>query len=406
MFRLTAKIEIRSAKTWVFDKVASVEITRDIETLTDTCVLQLPKKVKWQGESTLPIKRGDEVTVWLGYDGDLQFAFRGFITTLGLKTPTTITCEDYMFRLKQREAKKLTYKDATIGQILKDQKLGIGYKVFGEQSIGQYRVTADTLSALLGQLKDHAGVRSFIRIEDDEPVLYSGVLFERGKSPKQVFATGLNLIDDTQLKVQNAADVKIKVKAVSLMPNNKKIRVEVGDTDGETRTLHTYNKQEAELKAWAKQELERLKRDGLVGSFTTFGAELVDKLDNVGIKIDGERKGVYQVQKNVIKYSRAVSDEITLGASGRMTIQEAIRKMAAAGTEPYCKVCTVDAVDEDARTVDCTPLDEGAPLVGVNLQANQRVRGGRRAVSCGRQLRRRVVSRGIGGGGRPCGESR
>ena len=50
-----------------------------------------------------------------------------------------------------------------------------------------------------------------------------------------------------------------------------------------------------------------------------------------------------------------------------MTIQEAIRKMAAAGTEPYCKVCTVDAVDEDARTVDCTPLDEGAPLVGVNI---------------------------------------
>lgn len=54
-----------------------------------------------------------------------------------------------------------------------------------------------------------------------------------------------------------------------------------------------------------------------------------------------------------------------------MTIQEAIQKMAAAGTEPYCKVCTVDAVDEDARTVDCTPLDEGAPLLGVNLQANQ-----------------------------------
>lgn len=54
-----------------------------------------------------------------------------------------------------------------------------------------------------------------------------------------------------------------------------------------------------------------------------------------------------------------------------MTIQEAIRKMAAAGTEPYCKICTVDAVDEFARTVDCSPLDEGAPLLGVNLQANQ-----------------------------------
>lgn len=45
--------------------------------------------------------------------------------------------------------------------------------------------------------------------------------------------------------------------------------------------------------------------------------------------------------------------------------------MAAAGAELYCKVCTVDAVDEKARTVDCTPIDEGAPLLGVNLQANQ-----------------------------------
>lgn len=315
MFRLTAKIEIRSAKTWVFDKVASVEIIRDIETLTDTCVLQLPKKVKWQGESTIPIKRGDEVAVWLGYDGDLQFAFRGFVTTLGLKTPMTITCEDYMFRLKQQAAAKKAYKSATLGQILKDQELGIGYKVFGEQSIGQYRATADTVSGLLGHLKDHGGVRSFIRIENDEPVLYSGVLFERGKSTTQVFATGVNLIDDTQLKWQSAADVRIKVKAISLMPNNKKIRVEVGDADGETRTLHTYNKQEAELKAWAQQELERLKRDGLVGSFTTFGAALVDKLDNVGVKIDGERKGVYQVQKNVIKYSPSgFRQEITLGA--------------------------------------------------------------------------------------------
>lgn len=315
MFELTAKIEIKSAKKWVFDKVASVEITRDIDTLTDTCVLQLPKKIKWQDEAGNPLKRGDEVTVWIGYDGELQFAFRGFITTIGLKTPITINCEDYMFKLKSQEAQKKAYKSATLEQILKDQNLGIKYKVFGEQNIGQYRVTADTVSALLGHLKDHGGVRSFVRIENDEPILYVGVLFERDKTHKQVFATGLNLIDDSQLKVQNAADVKIKVKAVSLMPNNKKVRVEVGDTDGETRTLHTYNKKEKELKAWAEQELKRLKRDGLTGSFTTFGAELVDKLDNLGVKIDGERKGIYQTQKNVIKYSPGgFRQEITIGA--------------------------------------------------------------------------------------------
>ncbi|MDR1274595.1 MAG: hypothetical protein LBK12_08595 [Odoribacteraceae bacterium] len=314
MFRLTAKIEIRSAKTWTFDKVASVEITRDTDTLTDTCVMQLPRKVTWQGETSLPFKRGDEVTVSLGYDDALQLAFRGFITTIGLKTPVTITCEDYMFTLKQVEAKKRAYASATIGQVLADQSPGIRYRVFGEQGIGPYRVAADTVSGLLGDLKDHGDIRSFILLEEGEPVLHAGVLFERSKTHEQTFATGVNLIDDSQLAVQNAADVKIKLKAISILPNNDRVRVEVGDTDGETHTLHAYNKNEQELRAWAEQELKRLKRDGLTGSFTTFGTQLVDKLDNVAIKIDGKREGVYQVQKNVIKYSPAgFRQEITIG---------------------------------------------------------------------------------------------
>lgn len=52
-------------------------------------------------------------------------------------------------------------------------------------------------------------------------------------------------------------------------------------------------------------------------------------------------------------------------------IAEAIRRMAQGGRQTVSLVCTVDAVDKETRTVDCTPLDEGAPLLGVNLQANQ-----------------------------------
>jgi len=52
-------------------------------------------------------------------------------------------------------------------------------------------------------------------------------------------------------------------------------------------------------------------------------------------------------------------------------IADIIRQMAQGGRQTVSLVCTVDAVDKDARTVDCTPLDEGAPLLGVNLQANQ-----------------------------------
>lgn len=37
----------------------------------------------------------------------------------------------------------------------------------------------------------------------------------------------------------------------------------------------------------------------------------------------------------------------------------------------YLCVCTVDSVDEKTRTIECTPINEGAQLIGVNLQADQ-----------------------------------
>lgn len=52
-------------------------------------------------------------------------------------------------------------------------------------------------------------------------------------------------------------------------------------------------------------------------------------------------------------------------------IAESIRRMAQGCRQTVSLICTVDAVDKEARTVDCTPLDESAPMLGVNLQANQ-----------------------------------
>ncbi len=59
-----------------------------------------------------------------------------------------------------------------------------------------------------------------------------------------------------------------------------------------------------------------------------------------------------------------------------MSIEEAIKLLAQRAGEMYCKVCTVDAIDEKARTVDVSPIDESAPILGVNLQANQSTEAG------------------------------
>jgi len=53
-------------------------------------------------------------------------------------------------------------------------------------------------------------------------------------------------------------------------------------------------------------------------------------------------------------------------------LRNIIRQLAQPDGETVALVCTVDAVDKAARTVDCSPINEGAPLLGVNLQANQK----------------------------------
>ena len=313
MFKLCAKVEISGDRSWSLDFVTAVEITRDTEKLTTEAKITLPKKMKWDGSADIPVRRGDSVRISLGYDDNLQLAFVGYVRDVGFKTPIVITCEDDMFKLKQMPAAKKAYRSVTLETLLKDQGITYRLNIMGEQSLGAYRVTADTVASLLGKLSEQ-GVLSFFRYENGEPVLYCGVLFERDSTPSQVFKTGLNIISDQSLQQQKAENMRLRVKAVSLMPDNKKIKVEVGDADGEHRTLHTYNKTESELKAWAEQEIKRLKRDGLTGSFTTFGASLVDCLDAIGLIIDGKKAGVYQVKKNVIKYGTSgYRQEITLG---------------------------------------------------------------------------------------------
>lgn len=110
MYVLSAKIEIQGDKSWQVPFVSSVEITRDTEKLTDECKVTLPKRIKWDGEAQIPVKRGDSIKVWTGYGEDMELAFAGYVRSVGIKTPIVLTCEDEMFKLKQMACTKKAYK--------------------------------------------------------------------------------------------------------------------------------------------------------------------------------------------------------------------------------------------------------------------------------------------------------
>ena len=160
MLRLCAKIEIDGDRSWSLDFVTAVEITRDTEKLTAEAKITLPKKIKWDGSAVtasgalrgkeFPVRRGDAVRISLGYDDRLQLAFVGYVRDVGFKTPVVITCEDDMFLLKQMPAVKKAYRSVTLETLLNDQGITHRLNIMGEQSLGAYRVTADTVASLLG----------------------------------------------------------------------------------------------------------------------------------------------------------------------------------------------------------------------------------------------------------------
>lgn len=57
-------------------------------------------------------------------------------------------------------------------------------------------------------------------------------------------------------------------------------------------------------------------------------------------------------------------------------IKDIIKQLANGGGGSSLLVGTVTAVDKDARTVDVEPINEDAPVLGVNLQANQEAKVG------------------------------
>lgn len=306
MLRLTSEIIIQGSQTWKFDALNNCTIVEDMATLTDTCELILPKRVDWQGAKhfELPIKRGDKITVKLGYDGNLKTRFVGFIRTVDAKKPVKIMCEDGMFLLKTVETKKKGYKKVTLKQLITDLLDGTGIDfllVDGDIPLGSYRMLKDTVAEELNEMKSKYGLRAYFRTINGQSKLYVGLGYPFDNRKKESFIYGQNLISE-DFVYRIAEDVKIKVKAISIDDKNKRTEIETGDKDGELYTVYHDNIGIDELRKFAESELKRFKTTGFKGSFETFGEPFVNKCDIAHIEASDNNKGDFLIKKVEINF--------------------------------------------------------------------------------------------------------
>lgn len=306
MMSLCCRVEIRrewedeqgviGAATWTIDKAESIEITGDGETMQDTCTIKLPRNARWGvSGNEIPVRRGDSVRVWLGYDGVLQLRFSGYVKDVAAKTPTVITCEDEMFILRQKSAKKLSYTSCTLRQVLDDQLEGLSIARSddnAEVQLGALRIEATTVAGVLSELKKNYGITSFFALVDEVPTLFCFTVFPGLRRNAGRFAEGVNIIDNS-LEYRRSEDVEVKIHGVSIAEDNS--RIEYSEGEGEERTIYRYGLSLEELKVAVKDELKREKWSGLQGDFTTFGKPRVEKMDVVDLE-SGGAKGRYQVK--------------------------------------------------------------------------------------------------------------
>lgn len=310
MFVLEAKIEIGK---FVFTSIHNVKITKSVNDLADSCVIQLPSrfKVKQNGEAIYTekaIKVGDAVKVMLGYEGVYSgVEFQGFVKKVKPTIPIEVECEDMMYLLRRKNINKAWEKTTlkeVLTEVVKDTLVTLADNI-PDMTLEKWIVRNANGTQVLEKLKEEFLLSIFI---NDENKLYAGLSQLTNIGQIVTYDLNYNIIRN-DLEYRTKDERKVKVRYIYIDPKNKKKEVEEGDPEGELRTFHTsVVSDEKKLREMARAEIEKLKYNGFDGSITGFLVPFVTRGMQARV-VDNELKEIdekYFVQKV----------ETTFGTSG------------------------------------------------------------------------------------------
>lgn len=313
-----------------FNFVTQFEINEGYEFLTNTAQLILPRKITQTGiplfTGTDPLfKRKDKIKIEAGYFPNSRTLFEGYISHVSANVPTRLECEDNMFLMKQF---KITYpKEFTVqrtssktGRPLKNARIiseniklsqlmgnifeegqyqdmldGISFEILDDINLGQFRATNATPAQVFEKLRTAYGLFTYFVGNK----LYCGFANNAGGTNEATFKMEKVCINSNELDYQRAEDITIRVKYISILPDNTRLEAEAGDSSGEQRTYHVYNvTSQADLQKMAQKRVDEYKYTGFRGYFETFGEPYLthgDRLTMESTKLP-ERNGTYLIK--------------------------------------------------------------------------------------------------------------
>ena len=297
-------------KEYTLDSFASLEITSSWKHLGEMATIKLGRL---RGQLNKQLAEGDQVEIRLGYDGVLHTEFVGYIARLLPNQPFEIRCLDEVYHL-QRTNINQSWKETTLKEVIETTTQGQGQGLdiqfaaeIPEVMLKPFRVANASAAKVLQKLKSEYGLAIYFR--GGKSLLYVGLpysedvgaAFPQLDSPV-VYDLQKNVMA-TELEYRWAENVKVKLKAVSILKNNKKLEVTVG-SDEEGAELRTWISPEpiddkATLKKIAEEKVQLYRYSGYKGGIKTLGIPFIAHSTRCKIKDAAypEREGSYFVDE-------------------------------------------------------------------------------------------------------------
>ncbi|SHH75196.1 hypothetical protein [Flavobacterium johnsoniae] len=299
----------------VMYRVTEIEVESTWKEMTSRGSITLPRNVRYFDKYNVRevFRRGDQVTVYFGYNGNNEKEFIGYISEVSADIPIVLKMEDEMFKVRKIPV-NFSSKNISLKNLLETIIPGYEIDALEGVQLGAVRLSKTGVGPVLEKLQSSWGLYSYMR---GKTVVCGKYYADESEYSPVNFNLERNCVS-TSLNYKKKEDISLKIKVVSTLSNGKKISVEnIGDKDGNERQLTFYNIEiKAELERLGKLEYEKYKVDRFEGSFTAFGIPSVRHGLKVNLKsgLYQDRNGKYYIEKVVKKFSPSgIRQEITLG---------------------------------------------------------------------------------------------
>ena len=310
------------------NKITSIEIEKDIKLLSDTATIKLSG---FQRDLTLEvekkIKRGNHITIAVGYNDDNDHEFEGYVKSVSTNNDITIKCEDRMFEFYKavtaQKLKSVSVEDI-ITHMFKDIK---GYELKLGKDVDSIRFTdftikqGSTAHEVLALLKKKTGLNIYLR--GNELHMQLRHLTDRGNTIELDFRKHIH---QSSLKYIDAKNTLLHITVNSTLKDGTTLTATHGQSGGDTMDFVVHGvENQAALDTIAKNYYDKRIYTGVDGTVSCSLTPYLTVGDHAKLISPNypQREGTYFIETEKISYSQSNDERVVgLGALVNMKNDE------------------------------------------------------------------------------------